>query len=79
MKVYEVWSTDNEKRASCKGVCDSIEAALEFTKTIRDWCEPKSVFDNINATNPKDDWHIREKELITLATLKNNNKYAKVS
>ena len=73
MKIYEVWSTDDERRASCKGICDSIEAALEFAKTLYDWFDPKSVFDRINATNPKDDWHIREKELITLATLKNKN------
>lgn len=80
MKIYEVWTSDDERRASNKGTCDCLESALEFAKTINDWYYSESLYDTIMKEygdiknlkeNLKKCYYIREKELITLSTLAN--------
>lgn len=80
MRIYEVWTSDDEYRASCKGTCDSIESALEFSKTIKEWYHSESLYDTImkqfgTIKNLKENlnkcYNIEVKELITLGTLAN--------
>lgn len=80
MKIYEVWTSDNERYSSCKATCDSLEAALEFAKTIEEWYHSESLYDTImnrfgNIKYLKENLskchYIHEKELITLGTLAN--------
>lgn len=80
MKIYEVWVTVDEQRSACKATCDSIESALEFSKTVHDWFDSMSLYDRIMEQfgtiqnlkeNLKKCYGIREKELVTLATLAN--------
>lgn len=80
MRIYEVWTTDDERHSSCKGTCDCIESALEFSKTIKEWYHNESLYNTImrefgTIKNLKEDlskcYNIKEKELITLGTLAN--------
>lgn len=80
MKIYEVWVSVDERREINKGTCDSLESALEFAKTVQEWYHSESLYDTVmtqfgNIKNLKENldkcYNIREKELITLGTLKN--------
>lgn len=80
MRIYEVWTSDDERRASCKATCDCLESALEFSKTINEWYHSESLYDTIMKQfgtfknlkeNLNDCYNIREKELVTLGTLAN--------
>jgi len=76
MKVYKVISTDDEYRSSCKAICDSVETALEFSKTLYDWYNPTSVYENlieVHKRTGKYDWHIKAVDVLTLKDVKQTN------